>query len=74
MISGKVSHQLNEQFDVSHVVQQVRVLKFLWLFKSNGLLELTSTFTISAYQGVVDHLALDTFQILDLIANYSSIH
>jgi len=66
---SKVSHQLQEESDVSHVIQEIRVLELLRHLVANCLHIHSCTVAILADQTVLDHLALDAFEILKLVAD-----
>lgn len=74
MVSSEVSHQLHEQLDVSHVVQQVLVSQLLWRGLTNGLQVLASALTVSCDNCVLDHLALLALEILELIGDKSLVN
>lgn len=63
----EVSHQLHEELDVSHLVQQVLVPQLLRLLVADGLHVGSSAFAVFAHDGVLDHGALLALQILHLI-------
>ena len=70
---SEVAHQGQEKPDVSHVVQQIRILKLLRQLISNGLGIHSRALTVPGYQAVLDHLALEAREILQLIAHSPSV-
>lgn len=73
MVGCKVTKQLHEQLDVDQVVQQVLVLQLVRLNVSNSLLKSTGAITIPRNNGILNHLALQAYEVLYLVLDKSSI-
>ena len=73
VIDRKIPNQLHEETHICHIVEKVRITELLRSLISKGLLVLTRAFTVALYNWVLDHLALDAFEILKLITHFSSV-
>jgi hypothetical protein len=71
--AGEVSHQLHEELDVSHLVQEVLVSQFVWLLVANCLLVGTGALAVLAHDGVLYHLTLFALQVLHLVRDQPTI-
>lgn len=74
VVAGEVPHQLHEQLDVDHVVQQVLVLQLLRWEIADCLLEAASAVAVLRHDGVLDHLALLADKVLHLILDEAPVH
>ena len=73
MIDREIPDQLHEETHVSHVVEKVRVAELLRPLIAQGLLVLARALAVALDDGVLDHLALDAFEILELVAHFSPV-
>jgi len=74
MESGKIPHQLHEQPDISHRIQQVLVLKLLRLLVPKRLHERSRALARATDHIVGDHFAVLALDILHLVRNDASVN
>jgi len=70
----KVTHKLQEEANICHVIEQVLVSQLFWSLISQSLGVEACAFAILANKRILYHLAFDTFEVLKLITDGSSIH
>jgi len=73
MIDSEIPNQLHEQPHICHIVEKIRITELLRSLISQCLFVLSRAFAIALYNRVLDHLALDTFEILKLISYFSPV-
>ena len=73
MIYSKVPHQLHEEADVSHIVQKIWVAKLLGSLVAKNLLVFSSAVTVPLDNRILYHFAFYTFEVLELVANLTSV-
>lgn len=73
VIISKVAQKSHEQPDVGDLVEQILVLQLLRRRVADSLKELASTGAVSAHEAIVDHLAVLTLEILQLVSHDSAV-
>lgn len=73
MVVGKVSYELHEEVDIGHLIQEILVLEDLGLRLANCLHIRAGTLTVSAHDGIFDHIASFALQVLHLVGDQSPI-
>lgn len=73
MISGEISQERHENFDISHLIEKIGVPKLLWGHITNCLDESSCALAVFADSRVSDHVALLALKILHLVGDQSSV-
>lgn len=73
MQATEIAQKLDEQSDVCHLVQQIRVGQLFRGHVAYGLLKLTCALAARAQDGVVDHPAVHALEVLHLVCDHAAV-